>query len=55
MSGRIGRLWQGARRVMTDVGQHDGVPIHLERDPGGGYAFRLGVRAGFGGHPTEKM
>jgi hypothetical protein len=40
---------------MTDAGQHDQVPIHLERGAGGEYAFRLGVRAGFGGQETARI
>jgi hypothetical protein len=40
---------------MTDVGEHDGVPIHLERGPDGEYAFRLGVRAGFGGGEVARV
>jgi hypothetical protein len=51
----MGRRWQSVRRVMTDVGQHDEVPIQLERTPDGGYAFRLGLRAGFGGQDTARI
>jgi hypothetical protein len=53
--GRLRRMSRAGRRVMTDVGQHDRVPIQLERDPDGGYGFRLGVRAGFGGHDTARV
>jgi hypothetical protein len=48
-------LWRSIRGVMTDVGQHDEVPIHLERGADGEYAFRLGVRAGFGGQETARI
>ena len=52
---RVRRLGRAVRRVLADVGEHEPVPIHLERVPGGGYAFRLGVRAGFGGHDTARV
>jgi hypothetical protein len=55
VAGRLRRLGRAARRVVTDVGQHDGVPIDLEREAGGGYAFRLGVRAGFGGQDAARV
>lgn len=48
-------LWRSIHGVMTDVGQHDEVPIHLERGTDGEYAFRLGVRAGFGGQETARI
>lgn len=45
--------------MVADRGEHEPVPIHLERVPGtasgGGYAFRLGVRAGFGGGETARI
>lgn len=40
---------------MADAGEHEGIAIHLERDPGGAYAFRLGVRAGFGGLESARV
>ena len=40
------RSW--VRDVIADRGEHDPLPIDLERTPDGAYAFRLGVRAGFG-------
>ena len=56
--------WSWARGVLADRGEHEPVPIHLERaapTPGasakdaGGYVFRLGVRAGFGGQETARI
>jgi hypothetical protein len=42
--------------VIADRGEHAPVPVHLERGHGGeGYAFRLGVRAGFGGQETARI
>lgn len=50
------RLWRWTRDVIADRGEHEPVPIHLERTPDGhGYAFRLGVRAGFGGQETARI
>jgi hypothetical protein len=40
---------------MTDVGDHEALAIDLEHAPGGGYAFRLGVRAGLGGQDTARI
>ena len=52
----VGRLWAWIKSVIEDRGEHAPVPIHLERDGSGhGYAFRLGVRAGFGGQETARM
>ena len=49
-------LWSWARGVVADRGEHDPVSIQLERAPGQeGYAFRLGVRAGFGGQETARI
>jgi hypothetical protein len=49
-------LWSWIRGVIADRGEHAPVPVHLERGPGGeGYAFRLGVRAGFGGQETARI
>jgi hypothetical protein len=53
--GPLRRLARAARRVITDVGEHEAVPIGLERDRDGRYAFRLGVRAGFGGHEAARV
>src|SRR3954468_3072580 len=50
------RLWRWIRGVIADRGEHAPVPVHLERGHGGeGYAFRLGVRAGFGGQETARL
>jgi hypothetical protein len=43
------------RRVIADRGEHEPVPIHLERTAEDAYAFRLGVRAGFGGGETARI
>ena len=40
---------------MTESGLEEHVPISLERRGDGGYAFRLGVRAGIGGHDTARI
>jgi hypothetical protein len=48
-------LWAWIRDVIADQGEPDAVPIHLERDLQGNYAFRLGVRAGFGGQETARI
>src|SRR4051812_14568291 len=48
-------LWRRIRRVMTDTGERPALPIDLERSPAGDYAFRLGVRAGFGGQETARI
>jgi hypothetical protein len=40
--------------VIADTGEEDPVPIALER-ANGGYAFRLGLRAGFGGGETARI
>jgi hypothetical protein len=40
---------------MTETGLDAPVPIDLERSPGGGYAFRLGVRAGIAGQDTARI
>jgi hypothetical protein len=41
--------------VIADRGEHDPIPIHLERVSEDAYAFRLGVRAGFGGQETARI
>ncbi|HEX8065191.1 MAG TPA: hypothetical protein VF520_01555 [Thermoleophilaceae bacterium] len=48
-------LWSWTREVIADRGEHAPVPIRLEREPDGGYAFRLGVRAGFGGGEVARL
>ena len=48
-------LWTWAKDVVTDVGEHEPVPIHLERVGEDRYAFRLGLRAGFGGQETARI
>jgi hypothetical protein len=40
---------------MTETGVEDAIPISLERGREGGYAFRLGVRAGIGGQDTARI
>jgi hypothetical protein len=42
------------RTVIADTGEDDPVPIALER-AGDGYAFRLGMRAGFGGQEVARI
>jgi len=49
------RLWRWIRDVVADVGDHEAVPIFLERRPDEGYALRLGYRAGFGGQETARI
>ena len=48
-------LWTWFKDVVTDVGEHEAVPIHLEREGEEGYTFRLGLRAGFRGHETARI
>jgi hypothetical protein len=49
-------VWRWARHVVTDRGEGTPVPIFLERiGHDGGYRFRLGVRAGFGGQETARI
>ena len=48
-------LWGWIRHTIAYQGEYSPVPIHLERDDGGGYVFRLGVRAGFGGQETARL
>ncbi|MGH2764197.1 MAG: hypothetical protein ACRDLD_16715, partial [Thermoleophilaceae bacterium] len=43
------------RGVVADRGEHEPVPIAFERTAGNRYAFRLGVRAGFGGGETARI
>ncbi|MFL5895604.1 MAG: hypothetical protein ACJ76Z_10910 [Thermoleophilaceae bacterium] len=47
-------VWSWTKKVVTEHGELDPVPIDLERSPSG-YAFRLGVRAGFGGQETARI
>jgi hypothetical protein len=49
------RLFAWAARVIAERGEHEPVPIHLERSSEHAYAFRLGVRAGFGGGETARI
>src|SRR5918911_3568407 len=48
-------LWRWVRDVIADRGELEPVPISLERAPDGGYRFRLGVRAGFGGQDAARI
>src|SRR5919206_299768 len=48
-------LWRWVRDVIADRGELEPVPIFLERAPDGGYRFRLGVRAGFGGQDVARI
>ncbi len=49
-------VWTWTKGVIADRGEHEPIPIHLERTAGGhGYAFRLGVRAGIGGQDTARI
>ena len=47
-------MWSWARRIATETLVEPQVPIAVERE-GQGYAFRLGVRAGFGGQDTARI
>ncbi|MFL5819533.1 MAG: hypothetical protein ACJ76S_02470 [Solirubrobacteraceae bacterium] len=48
-------VWRWILDVIAEQGEAEQVPIHLERGEDGGYAFRLGVRAGFGGQETARI
>jgi hypothetical protein len=48
-------LWSWIRGVIADRGEHEPVPIFLERGEGDQYVYRLGVRAGFGGQETARL
>jgi hypothetical protein len=48
-------FWGWVRDVIAEQGEPEAVPIHLERDVEGNYAFRLGVRAGFGGQEIARI
>jgi len=47
-------LWTWIKDTIAYQGEYAPVPIHLERADHG-YAFRLGVRAGFGGQETARL
>ena len=49
--------WAWMRRVATETGLEPEIPIAIERvgTEGERYAFRLGVRAGFGGQDTARI
>ncbi|HEX4718010.1 MAG TPA: hypothetical protein VH300_05735 [Thermoleophilaceae bacterium] len=47
-------LWSWAKKVVTEHGELDPVPIDLERTPDG-YQYRLGVKAGFSGQETARI
>lgn len=49
------RTWRWIRNVIADRGEHDPVPIFLEKASGDDYSFRLGLRAGIGGHETARI
>jgi hypothetical protein len=50
------RLWRWVRDVIAETGEHEPVPISLEREPGAdGYVLRLGYRAGFGGQVVARI
>jgi len=49
------RMWRWIRDVIADRGEHDPVPIFLEKASGDHYSFRLGLRAGIGGHETARI
>ena len=48
-------LWTWIRDTIAYQGEATPVPIHLERASDGGYVFRLGVRAGFGGGEAARL
>jgi hypothetical protein len=48
-------VWSWAKGVVADTGEQQPIPIDLERTATDGYAFRLGVRAGFGGQETARI
>lgn len=48
-------IWSWIRDVVADRGEQEPVAIHLERVGDEGYAFRLGVRAGFGGGEVARV
>jgi hypothetical protein len=48
-------LWSWIRDTIAYQGEYAPVPLHLERTHDHGYAFRLGVRAGFSGQETARL
>lgn len=49
-------VWRWAKHVVADRGEEAPVPIFLERfGHDGGYRFRLGLRAGFGGQEAARI
>src|SRR5215210_6363727 len=48
-------LWDWIRETIAYQGEYAPIPIDLERSGEHGYAFRLGVRAGFGGQETARI
>lgn len=49
------RFGRWVRDVIADRGEQDPVPIFLERGEAEAYSFRLGLRAGIGGHETARI
>jgi hypothetical protein len=48
-------VWTWIKETIAYQGEYAPVPIYLERAGEDGYAFRLGVRAGFGGQETARL
>ncbi|MFN2617362.1 MAG: hypothetical protein ABR581_09595 [Thermoleophilaceae bacterium] len=48
-------LWSWFTSVLADKGEDEPIPIDLERVGEDRYAFRLGLRAGFGGQETARI
>jgi hypothetical protein len=48
-------MWSWIRGVVADRGEHEPIPVALERGRVGSYVFRLGVRAGYGGRETARI
>jgi hypothetical protein len=52
----VRRIWRWIRAVIADRGEHDPVPIFLEKgEAADSYSFRLGLRAGFGGQDIARI
>jgi hypothetical protein len=51
----VKRIWRWIRAVIADRGEHDPVPIFLERADQDGYSFRLGLKAGIGGQEVARI
>ncbi len=49
------RIWRWIRAVIADRGEHEPVPIFLEKGARGSYSFRLGLRAGIDGQETARI